>query len=119
MNRAEAQEVIRKEITESADMDAVAEALHQKGVKRVFITLGAQGCYYHDADGGIHLPCEKVAVVNTCGAGDAFLAGAAFAFLKRLANESTIKCALRAAAITVQCNEAVNPEINEKYVLCE
>ena len=116
MNRIEAQALIK---ADANGLESAVATLHQKGVERIFITLGSDGCYYHDAYGSRQLPCEKAKVVNTCGAGDAFLSGTVLAFTKGLDTESTIKCALRAAAITVQCSEAVNPEINEKYVLNE
>ena len=119
LNRLEAQELFVTQDPDITDFEAVANLLHQKGVKRIFITLGAKGCYYHDAEGGRQLPCENVPVVNTSGAGDAFLSGAIFAYFKGLDTESTLKCALRAAAFTVQHLEAVNPEMNEKYVLNE
>ncbi|MCF0220402.1 MAG: MarR family transcriptional regulator [Muribaculaceae bacterium] len=116
MNRSEALQLTG---SDTLDFDATAALLHAKGVERVFITLGAQGCYCHDRNGGLYMPCEKARVVSVTGAGDAFLSGALLAFCKGLDTEKTIKCALRAAAMTVASAEAVNPNMTEKYVLNE
>ena len=42
--------------------------------KKVILKLGAAGATEFSTWGGIHMPGEKVATVDTCGAGDAFLA---------------------------------------------
>ncbi|MCF0185687.1 MAG: MarR family transcriptional regulator [Bacteroidaceae bacterium] len=119
MNRIEAMELSGEDESSLEILDMAANVLHNKGVKRVYITLGSLGSYYHDKDGGRLMPCPKVEVVNTSGAGDAFLSGVVLAFLNGLDIESTNKCAVRAAAITVQCGEAVNPLINEYNILYE
>ncbi|MCF0173765.1 MAG: MarR family transcriptional regulator [Bacteroidales bacterium] len=119
MNRIEALELTGADASKPEDFEDVAGRLHLNGIERMFITLGSQGFYYHDKNGGRLVPSEKVPVVNTCGAGDSFLSGAVFAFCKGLNTDKIIQCALRASAITVQCSEAVNPNINEKYLLYE
>ena len=119
LNRIEALELIGADAATPEAFDTAVASLHQRGVERVLITLGSQGCYYHDGTGSGIVPCEKVPVASVSGGGDAFLSGAVLAFSKGLDVNSTIKCALRAAALTVQCVEAVNPQINEKYVLSE
>jgi len=39
------------------------------------ITLGARGCHFSSLAGSGHVPGERVTVVDTTGAGDAFTAG--------------------------------------------
>ena len=119
LNRVEAQELTDDDMADNEALGRVATLLHSKGVQRVFITLGSQGLYYGDCEGSRFVPCQKVSVVNASGAGDAFLSGVIFAFLKDLDINSTIRCAMRASALTLQCIEAVNPEINAKSLLYE
>src|SRR3954447_10600857 len=60
----------------TSDPEAAARALHALGVSLVVITLGARGCYFHAGE-RVHgyVAGERVAVVDTTGAGDAFMAG--------------------------------------------
>jgi pseudouridine kinase len=55
---------------------AAALSLHQRGVQRVVVSMGAQGVIWCDADAKTgHLSSKEVTVVSTTGAGDALLAG--------------------------------------------
>lgn len=45
------------------------------GIDQVYVTLGAEGCLASAAGGEFHVPGERVDVVDTVGAGDAFAAG--------------------------------------------
>ncbi|MCF0183456.1 MAG: MarR family transcriptional regulator [Bacteroidaceae bacterium] len=117
MNRIEAQTLTDLALGDIPSLESAARLLHALGVERVCITLGAQGVYYHDAEGGRLVPCEQVPVVSTTGAGDAFVAGLVLAFVNGLDTTQTIQCAQRASALAVQSASAVNPQINEHYVL--
>jgi len=44
-----------------------------QGVKKVVITLGADGSFYKDHEMTHFVPSEKVKVVTTTGAGDAYV----------------------------------------------
>ena len=57
------------------DPEAGAAQLRALGCPLVVVTLGARGCYVESAAGGEWLPGERVAVVDTTGAGDGFVAG--------------------------------------------
>jgi len=59
----------------TADPEAGARAIAALGVALVVVTLGARGCYFHARAGSGFLPGERVAVVDTTGAGDGFVAG--------------------------------------------
>jgi ribokinase len=79
LNEAEASDLANSAIDSPADAAAVARRL--LGTSRsVVITLGGDGVIVADADGVEHVDAERVPVVDTTGAGDAF-AGALAAVL--------------------------------------
>ncbi len=85
-------------------VDDAAEAIDillARGVKRAIITLGENGCVYHDGNTVRHHPAHSTTVVDTTSAGDCFI-GAVITKLaagQPLAN--AIAFATKAAAITV------------------
>lgn len=64
-----------KLLTGEADIDRAAQMVFDMGAKLVLVTLGDQGCYYMHSSGRGHVPAYQVKVVDTTGAGDAFLGG--------------------------------------------
>lgn len=81
----------------------IAAKLHSAGVERLFVTRGNQGVFYSTADeqGTSKLAPRKREVRNTGGAGDAFLAGLAFAWLEDWSLAETLPFALTVADLTV------------------
>jgi len=65
--------------TDTQSCLAAAMILLDKGVQNVLFTLGAQGSFLANAEGGRHFPSIEVDPVDTTGAGDAF--NGAFAHL--------------------------------------
>lgn len=59
-------------LTGTGDLLEGANRLFEQGPKLIFITLGAEGCFFYGAVGSIHVPAYPVRVVDTTGAGDAF-----------------------------------------------
>jgi len=87
----------------------------ERNLQSVVVTLGPSGCAFFDAgsgEGGVQ-PAMKVAVVDTCGAGDAFFSGT-LAGLSRgdLLSKAVIK-GTRAAACTIQSMENSCPSLGE------
>ena len=92
----------------------IAEWFHSWGVERVFITLGSQGVFY--SAGGSQGICQhgtgEPEIRNTGGAGDAFLAGLAHAWLEDWPAEDSLQFALAAAAVTLVHPGTNNPELS-------
>lgn len=59
----------------TTNLEAGADLLHGIGVSLVFITLGPKGCYYSSKKHKGHLHTYDLPVVDTTGAGDAFMGG--------------------------------------------
>ena len=119
MNRLEAEELTGVDISGLSDLKPATAALHDMGVDHIFITMGSMGVYYHDADSGIQWPTTPVKMVSSTGAGDAFLAGVVYARCLGKGPQDAIRCALRASALTVQCEGAVNQSLTAEYVLSD
>jgi ribokinase len=63
----------------AADLHRLCRAL---GVPTVIVTLGGRGCFVSQAGGGTLIPGHAMAVVDTTGAGDAFVGGFAAGLVK-------------------------------------
>lgn len=68
-------------LTSHKEPEKAAKELHEKGAKIVVVTLGGEGCYVLNNQGGIKVDGFKSNVVDTTGAGDAFWGG----FLSKIA----------------------------------
>jgi fructokinase len=68
-------------LTGEKDIGRAVKHLFERGIKIVLATLGPDGCYFQCRDGHGHVPCFPVTVVDTTGAGDAFLGGFLYQFL--------------------------------------
>lgn len=88
------------------DADLKAASLHfiQKGIERVFITLGANGAYYRDRDVAYRLYPLVVEGHSSVGAGDAFVAACVYGLEVGLSTEDLLKLAVAtsAGAVTTQ-----------------
>lgn len=76
-------------------LEAAADALLQKGVSCVVITLGEKGAYAKTKSACANVPVPNVPVVDTTGAGDAFWGG----FLYQLATSGLAPAKLDAAEL--------------------
>ncbi|MBE5785570.1 MAG: MarR family transcriptional regulator [Clostridiales bacterium] len=90
------------------------EALLDRGCRRVFVTMGAEGCRYLDAEGRFLSkrlrPIQDMA--NATGAGDAFTAAAVYGLVKGLDAEETLSLALAAGSVAIRSAETVSPKMS-------
>lgn len=101
-------------VSSEAKLPALADWFHQRGVARLFITLGARGVFYStDAAQGItNSDLRSTQVCNAGGAGDAFLAGIAYAWLQDWPLEKSTGFALAAAHLTLAHNTSNSPALS-------
>lgn len=71
-----------RELTGEADHEKIAKALLKLGPGLVAITLGQEGCMIATPKELVHVPAFKVQVVDTTGAGDAFMGGLSYGLLQ-------------------------------------
>ena len=100
-----------EKLTGEHDPEKAAAALLDKGVKRVFISLGEEGMLAAERGSTVHMPRELVTVVNTTGAGDAATSAIVWAALAGMDIAGCARAAVKAGAITACCEGANNPEL--------
>ena len=88
-----------RELTGEADYDRIATKLLGLGPKLVAITMGADGCIIATHDKSVHVPSFQVDVVDTTGAGDAFMGGLSYALLQGWQHEQVGTFANACAAL--------------------
>lgn len=112
-NRIEAQLLTGIEIQDEESLAAAAQYLLDAGLSQVFISLGEEGVYCANKKETLHLPIYPGPVLNTTGAGDAFMAALAWAWLQDLSLADSAKAGLAAASLCIASADTISPNINE------
>lgn len=73
LNETEAEAITGRRIQSAADRDECVAALLAAGLRRVVLTLGADGAILASTASRMHVPGFAVSAVDTTGAGDAFI----------------------------------------------
>ena len=113
-NRLEAELLSGVPITGEASLNKAADALLETGLRRVFISLGAEGVFAADHSGRVQLPCLPAELVNATGCGDAFMAAIAWAYLRGTDLADTARAGLAASSIAMESRETINPAMSEE-----
>lgn len=92
--------LVAGDLTDSqpAPHEAAARALRTAGVKTVVVTLGSEGALLYSSDRTRHIDPFRVEVVDTTGAGDAFVGAMSVALAAGLAPDSATRFANAAGA---------------------
>lgn len=98
-------------LTGERDPERAALALVDRGVQRVFISLGAQGMIAADKKELLRLPGLATQVVNSTGAGDAATAAIVLAGIRGMSLRETALLAQKAGAATCHSESANAPEL--------
>ena len=94
------------------------EKILDKGLKRIFVSLGADGCLYMDREGR-HIekklrPVENM--VNATGAGDAFMAAVIYSYVNEFDIEKTIDYGLAAGIAALSHERTINPDMSVSLI---
>ena len=111
-NRLEAELLSGVSIHSKLDAETAAKMLLQKGVQRVFLSMGADGVYVATADAQMWLQNLPGNMVNTTGCGDAFMAALVWAWMQDLDLKETALAGLAAGAIAMESQETINPAMS-------
>ena len=98
-------------LTGQRDPERAALALVDRGVHRVFISLGAQGMIAADQKELLRLPGLATQVVNSTGAGDAATAAIVLAGIRGMGLRDAALLAQKAGAVTCRSESANAPEL--------
>ena len=101
-------------IRNKTDLHKAADKILDKGLKRIFVSLGADGCLYMDRDGNrIERKLRPVEnMVNATGAGDAFTAALIYSYVNGFDIDKTIDYALAAGVAAVSHERTINPNMS-------
>ena len=111
-NRLEAEMLSGVKITCAADAEAAAKALLEKGVERVFISMGAEGVHAATESGQLWMQNLPGNMVNTTGCGDAFMAALVWAYLEDMNLHETALAGLAAGSIAMESYDTINPAMS-------
>ena len=81
-NEVEAGQACGIEIVDEESAARACDYFHNLGVKYVVMTWGSRGAFCSDGERREMIPSYKVKAIDTCGAGDSFNGGFAYAFDK-------------------------------------
>jgi ribokinase len=103
VNETEAEIMSGCQVQTQADLDACVDALLDRGMRRVILTLGARGAVLASRSARVHVPAFSVSPKDTTGAGDAFI-GSLAVFLSegRTEEEAVARANLYAALSTTR-----------------
>ncbi|HCT62675.1 MAG TPA: kinase [Erysipelotrichaceae bacterium] len=82
--------------------------------KRSFISIGSQGVQVFEGKTHHHFPTLPIEVINATGAGDAFMAGLVYAYLKGYELKETCSVAMAASRLALSHPDTINPNLNEQ-----
>ena len=111
-NRLEAELLSGVPIRSKQDAETAAKALMEKGVQRVFISMGADGVYAASEEDQMWLGNLPGEMVNTTGCGDAFMAALVWAYMQDLDLKETAMAGLAAGSIAMESHETINPAMS-------
>jgi pseudouridine kinase len=111
-NRLEAEFLSGVTIREKADVEKAAAVLLEKGVERVFLSLGSQGMYAATREETLWQPILPGKAVNTTGCGDAFMAALVWAWMEDLPLAQTALAGVAAGSIAMESEKTINPAMS-------
>jgi len=111
-NAMEVEAITGMEIKNDDDLKRNCEFLMNKGVKKIFITLGKNGVFYFDGTTMKHIKANNVKPINTTGAGDAFMAALVYCHLNNMDINESAKFATSASVVALSHENTINPNMS-------
>jgi ribokinase len=115
-NETEAAALVGFPLNTLEDAKRAGDLLLSRGVGAAVITLGARGVLFHSAAASVHVPAVTVGpVIDTTGAGDAFVGGFASALARRMDPLGAVRfgCATAGIAVTRRGTAPAMPTLAE------
>ncbi len=113
-NKIEAEILSGVKINTDEDLIKASSILHTQGVKRIFISLGSEGVFVSDQRMSAHYAAPPVQIINATGAGDAFMAGLAYAYVQDKTTKEAATMAMACAAIALSHEDTINPSLSQE-----
>ena len=100
VNETEAEVMSGRQVRSEGDLHACVDALLERGMHRVILTLGAKGALLASPSARVHVPPFPVSAVDTTGAGDAFIGSLAVFLTEGMSEEEAVTRANLYAALS-------------------
>ena len=112
-NRLELEILAGQPVDTDARLESACETLLNRGVQRVFVSLGAEGCFYMDDTGAVlRRKLRPAKMVNASGAGDSFAAAMLYATLQGYDAKKTLDYGMAAGIAAVTHERTINPNMS-------
>ncbi|OPJ62406.1 PfkB family carbohydrate kinase [Clostridium oryzae] len=115
-NKIEAEMLSGIKISSLNDAWKASKYFLGQGVKRVFISLGDEGLFYNDGITQKHISNFKVNVINTTGAGDAFVAALSYCYCNDYDIDKTAVMAMAASVLALSHEDTINPSMSVENI---
>ena len=89
-----------------------------KKVKKLYVTLGKEGCLYKDENDNLVIRKfnKVIKMENASGAGDSFFGALVYSYINKLSESKTIDYALAAGIASILSDKTINPKMGVKYL---
>lgn len=114
-DRAETAELSGLPVSALSDVVKAASEIRRRGAGVVVVTLGADGLYLDDGQGGRFMPAMPAKVRDVTGAGDAITAGYVYGMLAGGDYEPALY-GLAAASLTVETDKSIAEELKPEQL---
>ena len=111
-NLEEAEELSGMKVSVAGDYRVVADAIKDRGVENVVITLGSEGVFYSSGNDSGQLMPYEVEIVDVTGAGDALTAGVLASMIYEFDLKEACRYGLVAAAFTLRTGYSVARDLS-------
>lgn len=122
-NRMELAALTGMPVDTTSQVVAACDALLKKGVRRVFVSLGAEGMLYRGREGTIQRVSRPYPdMVNATGAGDASMAGIVWASRQGMTADEIVCVGMAAGMIAIASPDTISSEMtpeNIEYMIKE
>ena len=100
------------------EIEHAADVLIHQGVRRVFVSMGADGMLYKGREGTIYKKCRRPfdGMLNATGAGDASMAGIVYASREGMTAEETLLFAMGAGMVAISSPDTINKAMSVEAI---
>ncbi len=116
-NKLEFETLIGRKVDTEEEIVEGINYLFEKGVKRVFVTLGERGACVGNEEGVVFVDGIETAVRNATGAGDSFSSAIALGSICKMSDKDILLVATAAAQITLEDPSSVFRGINFDFLM--
>lgn len=115
-NKYEAEALSGIKINDKEDLYKAGKYFLDKGVTKVYITMGSKGVFYMSKNENGLIEAPKFNPINTTGAGDAFCAGIAYGMFNDMSMIETTKFAIIASMLTSLSTNTVSDNLSLRSI---